>query len=103
MGSEIRITCSGCAVDLTEIVGVGFVGVEYLVLCCDNCRTFTTREDAHHLTGTRRRNYRCGSCRKQLRVLVPRDDESFDDDGLLGPCPICGQELRGASTGLMWD
>ena len=103
MGSEIRITCNGCAVDLTEIVGVGFVGVEHLVLCCDSCGTFTRRENAHRWTGTSRPKYRCGRCRKLLRVVAPRDDESGDDEGPLGPCPICGHVLSGESTGLMWD
>ena len=55
------------------------------------------------LDGEARPKFRCGSCRKPLRVIAPVDNEYGDVDGPLGTCPVCKGQLNSASTGLMWD
>jgi len=103
MGSEIHIRCDGCDVDLTEIVGCGFIGIEHLVCVCDDCKVFVNRKHLGKLDGEVRPKFRCGTCRKPLRVIAPVDNEYGDVDGPLGSCPVCGGHLMSASTGLMWD
>jgi len=103
MGSQIQINCDGCDIDLTETVGCGFAGIEYLVCVCDGCRVFVNRKHLGMLDGKVRPKFRCGSCRKPLRVIAPVDNEYGDIDGPLGSCPICKGHLNSASTGLMWD
>jgi len=103
MGSQIQINCDGCDIDLTETVGCGFAGIEYLVCVCDDCKVFVNRKHLGMLDGEARPKFRCGSCRKPLRVIAPVDNEYGDVDGPLGSCPICKGHLNSASTGLMWD
>ena len=102
MGSEIRITCDSCDVDITEEIGYGMIGIGIFVCVCDSCRVFATRKHNARLDGEPRSIYRCGKCRKPLRIIAPTDDDSDDDDCSLGPCPICGGKLNGESTGLLW-
>lgn len=103
MGSEIQITCSGCDVNLTELVGSGFTGHEYLVCVCDYCKSFVNREHSEILRGEVRAKFRCGKCRKPLRIIAPIENEFGDTDGPLGQCPKCGGNLSASDTGLMWD
>lgn len=103
MGSEIQITCDGCELDLTEIIGCGFAGIEYLVCVCDQCKTFVNREHAGLLDGAVRPKFRCGICRKILRVIAPIMNEHGDSDESLGKCPSCGGDLTASSTGMLWD
>lgn len=116
MGSEIHITCDSCDVDITEEIGYGMMGIGILVCVCDTCRIFAIRKHNARLNSKPRPVYRCGKCRKPLRIIAPIDNDSDDDDWLLGPsdddpddndlllgpCPICGGKLHGESTGLLW-
>ena len=103
MGSQIQITCDGCDFELIEIVGCGFAGVGYLVCVCDDCKVFVNRKHMGMLDGEVRPKFRCGSCRKPLRVIAPIDIEYGDVDGPLGRCPACSGNLTAFETGLMWD
>ncbi len=103
MGSEIRITCDSCDVDITEEIGYGMAGIGIYVCVCDFCKIFTTRKHNARSSGELGSAYKCGKCRKPLRIIAPSDDNSDDEDRSLGPCPICGGKLHGASTGLLWD
>jgi len=102
MGSEIRITCDSCDVDITEEIGYGMMGIGIFVCVCDSCKLFATRQHNARLDGEPRSIYRCGKCRKPLRIIAPTDDDPDDDDWSPGLCPTCGGKLRAASTGLIW-
>ncbi len=103
MGSEIQIRCDGCDINLTEIVGCGFAGIEYLVCICYDCKVFVNRKYFGMLDGAVRPKFRCGSCRNPLRVIASVDNQYGDVDGQLGSCPVCNGHLISASTGMMWD
>ena len=103
MGSQIQIKCDGCDIDLTEIIGCGFAGTEYLVCVCDDCKVFANRTFMGMLFGETRPKFRCGKCRKPLRVIAPVDNEYGDVDGPLGMCPVCEGHLNSESTGMIWD
>ena len=100
MGSEIQITCNSCDVDITEEIGYGEVGIGIYVCVCDSCKVFATRKHNARLDGELHPKYRCGKCRKPLRIIAPTDDDSDDDDLSLGSCPICGGKLRGSPSSL---
>jgi hypothetical protein len=103
MGSEIRISCNGCDVDLTEMIGVGFIGTEYLVCACDNCKAFSRREHQGFFMGEPRPNFRCGNCRKVLRVVAPAINEENGTERVFDECPVCRGRLMFSDTGLLWD
>ena len=95
---QIRIICDNCRVDMLEIVGTGMAGIEYLVCVCDKCRSFEKRNHSGPLEGKPRPKFRCGSCRKHLRVFAPFIDNSFYEPDLprdesRDRCPVCGGRI----------
>lgn len=118
MGSEIRLTCSGCDLNSTHLIGVGMMGIGSELCACYTCKKFVSRElstpwriiepseSVQLLT-------HCESCGGELVVINPpwRDevwaDEAMDDEfeifGEPCECPLCGGSLLSESTGLLWD
>ena len=95
---QIRIIFDNCRVDMLEIVGTGMAGIEYLVCVCDKCRLFEKRNHSGPLEGKPRPKFRCGSCRKHLRVFAPFIDNSFYEPDLprdesRDRCPVCGGRI----------
>ena len=103
MGTQIYIECKRCSFDLTEMVGVGFAGIKYFICVCDDCKVFANRKHNQFRNGAVRPNFRCGVCRKPLRIVAPVDNDHEDTHGALVPCPICGGQLIASETSVMWD
>jgi len=109
MGRQIHITCDGCTLERTELVGVGMMGVEHSVCGCDHCNTIVLRTRDLLARPRRAPRFRCGTCRKPLRI-IENDRHAHDEDAYpsslmrkLGRCPLCGGMLTGLDSGLIWD
>ena len=96
MASEVFITCDSCDVEVSALVGATMTAYEHLLCACDTCHVFMSREYKLIFPFTKSPKFRCGSCRRPLRVVCPFDDR---DAGPLGECPVCGGHLRGSTLG----
>ncbi len=118
MGSEIRLTCSGCNLNSTHLIGVGMMGIGSELCACYFCKKFVSREvSAPWRTNDADESVQllthCESCGGELVVINPPwrevdwlSDESSEVFEIVGDpceCPLCGGFLLSESTGLMWD
>ena len=118
MGSQIRLTCSGCELNTTHLVGVGMMGTGTQLCACYRCKKFVSRDigvrwnDDDKVEKVQLVTH-CQSCGGELVVINPprrvevwaenEDDDYFEIVGAPCKCPLCGEFLVSESTGLMWD
>ena len=95
MASEVFITCDSCDVQGAELVGTTMSAIEHFLCACDTCHMFTSREYKWTGPSAKSPKFRCRSCRRQLRVVCPTEENG--DAGPLGECPVCGGQLHGST------
>ena len=90
MGTMIHLTCSTCAIDRTECVGMGMMGHGSELCGCNHCRRYILKRTSWD-SGSDASELTCPYCRRPIKPIEDGD-----------PCPVCSSPISVEFVGL-WD